>query len=513
MKHTYGLFFTLLLGIFLSPLAACQSTTSSSSALASSSSLSSLVSSEEDKTQVTLKEGTIKGNYLEDSNVLEYKGIPFAAPPVGDLRWRSAQDPTPWEGVKDCTKYGNNAMQVQQEGGAYGYEYLVEGSKDKTAVYSEDCLYLNVWTENKDNASAKKPVIVFIHGGGYIGGGGSAEVYSGKEICKQGVVFLNINYRLGIFGYFATSDLLKEDEASGNYALTDQLKALEWVQNNIAKFGGDKNNVTIMGQSAGSGSVDGLICCKKSKGLFQHAVCCSLESITKLCTWNDIATRKANGDKIQGNLSLKEIRALTAKNVLRVNYTGGNGPCIDGNYIEENMANSILHGKMVDVDVMTGFCHDDEFFSYNSDPFLLYSYEKDKSRDGMMSIQNLIGALHKKAGTYTKNVYIYDYAHKHPRLEHPLHTTDLEFWFNDLQASKDEPWREEDYKLAKEMSARLVSFALNGSPNATNLVNWTISEGNFDYMMLDNTSYMYQMSAEVIEKAKSDFADYYAYLG
>ena len=200
--------------------------------------------------------GDVSGIEGRNSDITVFKGIPFAAPPVGDLRWKAPQPVTPWAGVKVCDQYSPSAIQSPQAPFMmWSKEFIIDTSKGSDS-YSEDCLYLNVWT-NRKSTSDKRPVLVFIHGGGLTNGGASCEIYDGEALAAKGLVVVTINYRVNILGFLATSELAAEspDKVAGNYGLLDQIAALKWVRQNIAAFGGDPHNVTIQGQSAGSMSV------------------------------------------------------------------------------------------------------------------------------------------------------------------------------------------------------------------------------------------------------------------
>ncbi|MBA3973970.1 MAG: carboxylesterase [Candidatus Solibacter sp.] len=209
--------------------------------------------------------GQLQG--VVEDGVVSYKGIPFAAPPVDDLRWRPPQRVKPWTGVRQAAEFGANCMQ-----GRFGPPQAA--GTNASPAPSEDCLFLNVWRPASAAAGAKLPVMVWIHGGGFTGGSGSSPQNSGVQFAKQGVVLVSINYRLGRFGFFAFPALSRErsDELKGNYAYMDQIAALQWVQRNIAAFGGDPNNVTIFGFSAGGVSVHSLVASPMARGLFHKAI-------------------------------------------------------------------------------------------------------------------------------------------------------------------------------------------------------------------------------------------------
>ena len=277
-------------------------------------------------TTVEVEGGMISGEYNEDGSVAVYKGIPYAAAPVGDLRWQAPQEVEPWDGVRECTEWGASAIQPEQAPFMmWSTEFIIEDTG-----YSEDCLTLNVWTST-DSESEKKPVIVYIHGGGFTSGGSSCEVYDGEYIASQDVVYVSINYRVGILGFLATTALSEESEegVSGNYALMDQIAALQWVHDNIEQFGGDPDNVTIMGQSAGASSVNMLVSSPKAAGLFNKAVSMSYNNIdTVLPTMEE---KEAQGDELFQDMTLEEMRELSTEELLAMSWSSS--PCIDGVYV------------------------------------------------------------------------------------------------------------------------------------------------------------------------------------
>jgi para-nitrobenzyl esterase len=212
-------------------------------------------------TEVVIDSGPIRGSAAE--GVLSWKGIPFAQPPLGDLRWRAPQPVEPWRGVRETTEYSHDCMQVP-----FPSDAAPLGTEP-----AEDCLYANVW--RPADGQKKLPVMVWIYGGGFVNGGASPPTYSGANLAKDGVVFVSFNYRLGRFGTFALPQLTAADPDEGllgNYFMLDQVAALQWVRRNIAAFGGDPANVTIIGESAGGMSVHSLVTSPLSQGLFQRAV-------------------------------------------------------------------------------------------------------------------------------------------------------------------------------------------------------------------------------------------------
>src|SRR5947209_13478367 len=215
---------------------------------------------------IKVEQGLLSGATGKQADVRIYRGIPFAAPPIGDLRWKEPQPPAPWKGVREAKEFSKACWQTPYPAAAVLY-------RSELPPLSEDCLYLNIWTAAK-SPKAKLPVMVWIHGGGFTRGHADSRAYDGESLARKGVIVVTINYRLGIFGFFAHPELTAESKhhASGNYALLDQLAALQWVKKNIAAFGGDPGRVTIFGESAGSWAVNALMASPLGKGLFQRAI-------------------------------------------------------------------------------------------------------------------------------------------------------------------------------------------------------------------------------------------------
>jgi para-nitrobenzyl esterase len=249
-----------------------------------------------------------------------FRGIPYAAPPVGNLRWREPQPVAHWDGVRKADQFGAICMQPAPRGAT------------SAPNMSEDCLFLNVWTA-ASSASDRRPVMVWIHPGGYQTGSGSTPGYDGEALAKKGVVLVTINYRLGVFGFFSHPELTKESEhhASGNYALMDQAAALGWVQKNIAAFGGDPQRVTVFGDSAGSSSIANLMGSPRVKGLFQRAVGESGAWMgLSLTPARTLAEAEQAGVKIAEGLqapTLDQLRAKPAEDLLKAGRAGG--PVVD----------------------------------------------------------------------------------------------------------------------------------------------------------------------------------------
>ena len=283
--------------------------------------------------------GTVSGISNSSGDVTAFKGIPFAAPPVGDLRWKAPQPAKHWDGVKLCDAFGPSPMQAKPAPMmVYTSEFLIPEKP-----ISEDCLYLNVWT-NAIAKKDKKPVFVWIYGGGFGSGGSACSIYDGEALAKKGIIFVSINYRVGAFGFFAHPELSKEspDKASGNYGLLDQIAALKWVKQNISTFGGDPDNVTVAGQSAGSMSVNCLVASPLTKGLFKKAIAESGSFLTPSPYFNtsSLSSAEEKGKKAAekaGVNSLAEMRNMSAEDVMN-KFQGMYAPVVDGYVLPEPVA-------------------------------------------------------------------------------------------------------------------------------------------------------------------------------
>ncbi|MCR5740919.1 MAG: carboxylesterase family protein [Gammaproteobacteria bacterium] len=266
----FAQFLSLIISIVIIVLLATPKTTTFSATRSSKTDLTDVVE---------VNEGKLVGTYNEDKSVKIYTGIPYAKAPVGDLRWKEPEDPASWTGVRECITFAPKAMQSVSNpvmstivdiyaAKSWHPDYRMNSNQNM----SEDCLYLNIWAPNTNETNL--PVLVYIHGGSLNSGSPAFKDYNGEEMAKKGVIMINVAYRLGIFGYYASDELKAESPngTTGNYGLLDQIKALEWINNNIASFNGDKTNITIAGESAGSSSVSALCSSPLAKGLFKNAI-------------------------------------------------------------------------------------------------------------------------------------------------------------------------------------------------------------------------------------------------
>ena len=317
--------------------------------------------------QVKTGSGVVEGK--DDGAVRSFLGIPYAAPPVGDLRWQPPVPAAKWTGVRKATEFGAHCMQ----GKVFG------DMKFRDPGGSEDCLTLNVWVPAKPSA-AKLPVMVWIYGGGFAAGTTSEARQDGTNLAQQGVIVVSMNYRLGVFGFFVHPELAKESghNAAGNYGFFDQTAALRWVHENIAAFGGDPGNVTIFGESAGSFSVSAQMASPLSKGLFQKAIGESGGAFySGGLTFEPRSAREEKDAKTVsaklGVSTLAELRAIPAQKLLDAFAPPRSpgfdfGPDVDGYFLPEPVPAIFAAGKQNDVPLLAGWNHDEDIFEIAFNP-------------------------------------------------------------------------------------------------------------------------------------------------
>lgn len=445
--------------------------------------------SDDDKDAITVEGGKIKGAQTKTENVVAYKGIPYAAPPTGENRWRAPQPVKSWKGVKDCTKFGPSAMQAKQKASnPFTAEFIIADTEN----YSEDCLTLNVWTKTDDVAN--KPVLVYIHGGAWVSGGSSCEIYDGEYMASQDIVFVSVNYRLGIFGWFASAELAEEDPegSTGNYGFMDIVKSLEWVRDNIAVFGGDKNNVTIMGQSAGGNMVDTLLVSPKAEGLFHHAINMSFKDMGG--EYGNFSARKNAGNRL-GKLS--ELRALSAEELLKKKWDNI-GCCLDGVYVTENFQDRLSKGASKNIDVMSGMVPGDAMLYLGLAGWGQMPQGVTAS-ECLMGVQTtMVNARKMGFGEEENhgNTYLYLFNHVMPgKLSSDVfHTSDVPYFMNHLSANRAEYWQDADRTVAATASAYLINFCKTGNPNGEGLTQWTQNEGDYTYLHIKETCEMQSLT-------------------
>lgn len=443
-----------------------------------------------------------------------YRGIPYAAPPVGDLRWRPPEPVVAWTGVRAADHFSPACMQpaTNTEGNAW---------RDGLGEVSEDCLYLNVWTPAQ-SADAHLPVVVFIHGGGNVRGAASENQYDGAYFAKKGVVFVSFNYRMNIFGFLAHPDLTSESvhHSSGNYALLDQIAALEWVQGNIANFGGDPQDVMVFGHSAGSSNVSSLLASPIAHGLFARALMQSGENIGK---GTALADAERNGENYAASLgahSIAELRKIPAEALLK-SLPRQNGPVVDGWVLPQDVYSTFESGKQNDVPLIVGSVANDtpgppsapataaavpeyakKTFGDLADEYLrIYSAKDDKqaaqsdldfrSNQAMANARRLAG-LQVKTGK--SPVYWYWFTHTSPFPEGAVwgkkpakewgayHGGEIVYVF-DAFPLQDWAWRPTDLQLGDLVSSMWIRFAKTGNPNGPGLPKWPEFDPNSDALL------------------------------
>jgi para-nitrobenzyl esterase len=467
-------------------------------------SLSSLSISDAQFDTVKVDGGVISGTASPDGSIKIFKGIPFAAPPVGDLRWKEPQPVVAWQGVRKCESFGASPMQGNPSPfGPWSEEFLIP----KEPI-SEDCLTLNVWTGAK-SARDKLPVIVWIYGGGFVSGGTACPIYDGTAMARKGIVFVSVNYRVGVFGFFAHPELTKESgrNASGNYGLMDQVAGLNWVKKNIAAFGGNPNNVTIAGQSAGSMSVNALVASPLCKGLIHRAIAESGAGFLS-GPMGPVGLQQAEdaGVKIAqtiGKPALSELRALTADELFKT-AKGSFRPIVDGYVMPQSVAETFASGKQNDIPVLTGWNQDEgtssakpktaeefkaqlkERFGEDADAFSKHypasndeeaaRSQQNLGRDQTFGSQNYTWANRQSSAGKSK-IYVYRFTRKPPATGEyvkfgAFHTGEVAYAYDNLDFVKRCPWEPVDRELATLMSTYWANFARTGDPNGRNLPQW-----------------------------------------
>ncbi|MBE0651358.1 MAG: carboxylesterase family protein [Bacteroidales bacterium] len=455
--------------------------------------------------EVQLDSGKISGIYNPKTHVYAFKGIPYAKPPVGDLRWRASQPVTPWKGIRKCTMFGASA--IQPAPGPFSMwtsEFIAPASP-----LSENCLYLNVWTAAQSNKE-KRPVIVFIHGGAFRGGSGSVPLYNGTAMAEKGVVFVTINYRLGIFGFFALPELTAESKhhSSGNYGFLDQIAALKWVKKNIAAFGGDPNNVTIAGQSAGAWSVCTLVASPLAKGLFEKAIAESGALILPTSFIGQpisLADAEKAGEKVAksfGVSSIAALREIPAEKLLHANMAPH--PVIDGYVIPEDLFDIFSKGRQNDVPLILGWNEDEmnrlgalpdyktymqnvkSVYGKSTKAFLKYFPAHNDSTAHASELEykplldfgvQMFEWMNLQDKTGKSDVYFYHFTRDVPfgkgqNNYGAFHSGELGYAYHNLDASKVRPWTASDYQLENVMSSYWVNFSKTGNPNDQGLPEW-----------------------------------------
>ncbi|MEG9434404.1 carboxylesterase/lipase family protein [Terriglobus sp. ADX1] len=466
---------------------------------------------------VRTAQGEAKGKWIRNGSQKAFLGLPYAAPPVGDLRWKAPQPPVRWSGVRDATKFGARCEQWH-----VWDDYIFQD-----AGPSEDCLFLNVYSPAKAKATSKLPVMVWIHGGGFIAGAGSEPRYSDSPLVDRGGVLVTLNYRLGVFGFLATSDLARENGGhAGNYGLMDMVAALQWVRANIGAFGGDANNVTIFGESAGSFAVSALTVAPSAHGLFHKLIGESgalFNGAIPMGTMDQRGKHDQAWADATGAKTLAELRAMPADKVLdAVKNSKGAGfsPVQDGVFLPESLQDAYAAGHQAHVPAIIGWNHDErtgtvskdmtaakwkayakEHYGTRADEFLkAFPGNTDeqavRSADDLTTAQFIALAPWKwaEADVATGKVPVYRYRFDqlspterlHP-LPRAFHSAELEYVFGTLDVRQGATWTPEAHTLSTQMMDYWTNFAKTGDPNGAGLPKWPRYDKEKAVIHLDST--------------------------
>lgn len=411
---------------------------------------------------LTIEGGKIQGVPTSVEGIIAYKGIPFAAPPVGDLRWKEPQPVVPWEGVKIANKYGAAAMQsIWNPTSFYGREWRASDS----AQFNEDCLYLNIWTPAAGQKDKKLPVAMWIHGGGYREGFAyEPEMDGGVDWASRGVILVTVTYRLGVLGFFSHPLLSKESPngVSGNYGVMDQAAALKWINKNIEQFGGDPNNITIFGQSAGAGSVQTLCASPISKGLVSKAISMSGGGLSDMRPGLPLDTAQLANQKMMEFFkitSLEDMRKLSFDSLTKITKLYGDttkkrmffAPIIDGYFLKGTFTTEARANQIPDVPYMIGFTSNDLMdMTTPVKDFCALRAEKSK-----------------------KPAYAYLFSRSLPGdSAGAFHSADLWYIFHSLRHSW-RPFTKGDEALSLQMVDYWTNFAKYGNPNGEGKETWS----------------------------------------
>jgi para-nitrobenzyl esterase len=477
--------------------------------------------------KVSIDEGRLEGSVQND--VATFKGVPFAEPPVGALRWRPPQSMKTWKGVREATSYGHDCMQLPAPS---------EAAPAGTTTPNEDCLYLNVWAPVHARTMRRLPVMVWIYGGGFLNGGASPPVYDGSAFARQGVVFVSFNYRLGRFGFFAHPALTKEDPNGllGNYGFMDQIAALRWVRRNIAAFGGNPGNVTLFGESAGGSSVHTLMTSPMARGLFAKAIVESgggrdaaqprpmLASNAKPeapLPGETIGVAFAQSKGISGTdtKALEALRALPpealvdnlniiTRRTARSTASTYPGPMLDGRIVTETAQAAYEAGRQMKIPMIIGANNNDLAYPQGNTveelltPFGAHLQEARRAYDpeqknsvhdigvrvasdrAEMEPARFLARLLTRQG---QSIYLYRFSYVADvmRKEWPgaTHASEVPFVFNTVVARYGKSLTPEDQKMAETIIARWVAFAKTGKPELEDGVTWPKFDPQHELLM------------------------------
>lgn len=485
---------------------------------------------------IKIAQGELTGVYNEDKSVRVYAGIPYAAAPIGELRFKEPQKAERWKGVKACDAFGPMAMQartmpfVDSLLHIFGWhDYRIKFGDEFIEDMSEDCLYLNVFAPETESDELL-PVLFYVHGGSLTTGQSSYSEYRGEDLAKRGIIVVNFAYRLGAFGYYAAEDLAEEsnNHTTGNYGLLDQIAALQWVYDNIEAFGGDKNRITIAGESAGSSSVNAMCVSPLTEGLFNYAIAESSGIAVKkpFHTFRSFEEALTEGNKMREEFGVKssaELRNIPAKKLIKT-ATTHSSMTIDGYAITEmpyltyekglNHEKALLNGynaKESDVFMMTTEATADNYVDLLAkaigdeyakklteiipadSPARDEHFMIDKLGDAKGALNMAYSALWFSYSHFVWNRYMaeegrptyeYYFAKTNKSLSN-FHAGELPYLYGNL-------WRhgylydEEDFKLSDIMQQYVVNFVKTGNPNGEGLPTWDpVGDGLYKVLKLD----------------------------
>ncbi|MGB9077026.1 MAG: carboxylesterase family protein [Terracidiphilus sp.] len=472
-----------------------------------------------DSLKVKTEQGKAQGKTINDGKVKAFLGLPYAAPPVGDLRWKAPEAAAKWKGTRDATKFGAHCAQGR----------VFDDMVFQDSGPSEDCLFLNIYAPADASDKSKLPVMFWIHGGGYAGGASSEPRHNGDFLPLKGVVLVTINYRLGIFGFLVTDELAKEGNGSaGNYGLLDMVAALHWVHDNIKNFGGDPGNVTIFGESAGSFAVSTLMASPMAQGLFAKAIGESGAAFPGgVSLGGDTVAERAQANAAWmaaiGAKSIKDLRAMSVDQLLEVSKKlppGGASPVVDGVFLTEPVPDTYAAGKQAHVPLLAGWNADEgsfvamrgmtaaqwsatatDLFKDRSAEFLKF-YPADSDAQALRSAidygsDNFIALgtwkwleAQKKTGDVPVYRYHFELAAT-PSKYHPgsfaFHSDDIEYVFGTLDTRPGWAVRPQDRKLSDEMMTYWTNFAKTGDPNGAGLPQWPKLDGEDSLIHLNDS--------------------------
>lgn len=451
---------------------------------------------------ITVTSGVLRGE--ADGDVAIFRGIPFAAAPIGDLRWRAPQPVAPWRGVRDAIRFGHDCMQTPFPG---------DDARLRTTP-DEDCLFINVWKPSASDKGARLPVVVWFYGGAFVTGGSSPEIYDGSAFARQGVIFVSFNYRLGRFGFFSHPALTAEQGPVGNFAVSDQVAALAWVRDNITAFGGDPAKVTLIGESAGGTSVINMLTVPSARGLFRGAIAMSgggrsLLPTAPLAQGEDVGINFARREGIEGRgaQALARLRALPAQSIRGDNLFAdrlGTPMTYVGGYVAEGRvvlapSDTLMEaGELARVPVMIGMTSADAGISLAQDKQQLFAsfgdhgaaLRKAYDPDGARSFEDLrdtitrdqymaeparFVARHVERQGEKAFVYRYGYVAGSMRAKWASgapHASDIPYFLDTVSARYGPDTTAQDKAAASLANRYVVNFVKTGNPNGHGLPAW-----------------------------------------